>query len=118
LKILRDKQEHVVDVTLDAIKEKVDHSIDEDAADDHPSGKMGVAVADAPEGGALIRAVEPLSPADGELLPGDVVLTVEGKKIDDAKALAKAIAAAPKGKALLLEVERDNKKRWVGVELK
>jgi serine protease Do len=118
LKFLRDKQEHAIDVTLDAIKEKVDHSIDEDAADDHPSGKMGVAVADAPEGGALIRAVEPLSPADGELLPGDVVLTVEGKKIEDAKSLATAITAAPKGKALLLEVVRDNKKRWVGVDLK
>jgi serine protease Do len=118
LKILRDKQEHVVDVMLDAIKEKVDHSIDDDAADEHPSGKMGVAVADAPEGGALVRAVEPLSPADGELLPGDVVLTVDGKKIGNAKALAKTIAAAPKGKALLLEVIRDGKKRWVGVELK
>jgi serine protease Do len=117
LKILRDKQEQLVEVTLDAIKEKNDQSVD-DAIDDHPSGKMGVAIADAPEGGALVRAVEPLSPADGELLPGDVVETVDGKSIANAKALAKSIAAAPKGKALLLEVVRDGKKRWVGVELK
>lgn len=119
LEVVRDKKEKVIDVTLDALKDKAEKAVDDvESETAHPSGRMGVAIADAPEGGALVHAVEPLSPADGELLPGDVIVEVDGAKIADAKALSKKVKEAPAGKALLLKVERDSRTRWVGVELK
>ena len=123
LKVLRAKKERLFDVVLDALKDQAveasDASADPaDPADDKPTSKLGVGFGDAPDGGALIRRVEPMSPADGELVPGDVVIEADGAKIPDADAFRRAIKAAPSGKAALLKVRRHGKVQWVGVELR
>ena len=57
--------------------------------------------------GALVAAVVPDSPAaKSGLLPGDVILSVAGKEIDEFKAVPKTIAETRSGTQVLLEVQR------------
>jgi len=68
------------------------------------------------EGGTLVANVEPDSPAaKAGLKPGDVVVAVNGKPLENVKALARAVADSRPGSALTLEVSRDQKTRSVQV---
>ena len=68
------------------------------------------------EGGSLVANVEPDSPAaKAGLQPGDVVLGVNGKPLENVKALARAVADTRPGATLTLEVSRDQKSRDVQV---
>ena len=68
-------------------------------------GWLGVSVADAPccDDGAEITGVEPGGPADrAGLTSGEVVVTVDGHRVDSAAGLTRAIASiAPKTKVVL-----------------
>jgi serine protease Do len=68
------------------------------------------------EGGSLVANVEPDSPAaKAGLKPGDVVLSLNGKPLENVKALARAVADTRPGTALTLEVSREHKSRDVQV---
>jgi len=84
--------------------------------------------------GALVADVEEGSPADEEGLEagdrtisfqgqqdvpadGDVIISVDGKKLDRHDDLADVISAMPAGKRVRLEVLRDGERRNVNVEL-
>ena len=70
------------------------------------------------EGGALVANVEPDSPAArGGLQPGDVVRAVNGKPLENVKALARAVADSRPGSTLTLEVSRDQANRSLKVLL-
>ena len=65
-------------------------------------------------GASLISSVAPESPAsDAGLRPGDLLLEVEGKRIEGPGRLQSSIEVAPVGKPLALTVERDGKTRQV-----
>ena len=71
-------------------------------------GPMRAALHLATPGGALIAGVEPDSPAShAGLQPGDVITSVNGKRISDPRALAVAVAAVAPGSTALLAVVRD-----------
>ncbi len=68
--------------------------------------------------GALITKITEKGPADGsELKVGDAVLSVNGKRVDDSRGLARMIAdLAPKA-ATALTVFRDGKEREISITL-
>ncbi|MBA2320316.1 MAG: trypsin-like peptidase domain-containing protein [Deltaproteobacteria bacterium] len=86
-------------------------------------GKVGVSLAPVPEriseitgttGGAIVESVVPDSPADGKLLPGDVIVEVNRKPVKDP---ADAAALLGKGTgAALVRVIRDGTSVYVAVE--
>lgn len=71
-------------------------------------GWLGVSVEDAQNGaGVRIASVERDSPAlRGGIRPGDVVLAVNGDKVETARSLIRAVAAAPPGNTVHLTVRR------------
>ncbi len=70
----------------------------------------------AKEGGALIAAVEPKSPAEkAGLKAGDVVLSVGGKPIKDTRDLARNVGMVKPGSKLDLAVWRDGKEKTLTV---
>jgi len=63
-----------------------------------------------------VANVEPDSPAaKAGLKPGDVVLSINGKPLENVKALARAVADTRPGTTLTLEVSREHKSRDVQV---
>lgn len=54
-------------------------------------------------------------PADGVLLPGDRILTVDGDQIDGVTELSAALAARPVGSTFQIGIERDGEKQTVEV---
>lgn len=73
-------------------------------------------VADYPERhgpGVLVQDVEPRSPADGPLSPGDVILEVNGRPFEDPDVLQEAVQEAGIRGDVVLTVERDERRRTV-----
>jgi serine protease Do len=122
VKVLRSGHEQTVNVTLDALKDekaKADNEGGfEGSGPDAPgSHRLGVQVSDAPNGGVVVQRVANDSPADGELKPGDVILEVNHSPIAHAADLAAKVTATHKGEPVLLKVRRDDRVRFVAIEL-
>ena len=68
--------------------------------------------------GALVAGVEPGSPAAlGGIKPGDVIVSLNGEKLDDFKDLPKLVASAKVGSESTLEVERQGETRKLNVKI-
>ncbi len=68
--------------------------------------------------GALIGSVLPDEPAaKGGMKDGDVVLEVNGKKVDDSSALLRAIAAEAPGSKVTMTVWRDGERKTLTIQL-
>ena len=68
--------------------------------------------------GALVRSVQPNSPAaDAGLEQGDVIIGMDGEKFDDSRELRLGIAAEQPGSTLRLAVIRDGDERTIPVRL-
>lgn len=68
--------------------------------------------------GALVRSVQPDSPAaDAGLEQGDVIIGIDGEKLDDSRELRFGIAAEQPGTTLRLAVIRDGDERTIPVQL-
>jgi len=81
-----------------------------------PSQGLGIAMSDAPGGGARVERVEPGSPADGELRPGDVIVEANHGSVDSAEELSKRAQSLHAGQAVLLKVKRNGHTIWVGLQ--
>ncbi|HWS37815.1 MAG TPA: trypsin-like peptidase domain-containing protein [Actinoplanes sp.] len=82
----------------------------------HPA--LGVSVANAENGGALISSVTADSAAaKAELQQGDVVTEVDGKAIDDSDDLVAAVQAGTVGQQMTLTFTRNGEKKTVTVSL-
>jgi PDZ domain-containing protein len=57
--------------------------------------------------GVLVRDVVEGCAADGELYPGDRILTIDGREVDTFREARRAIEAAPSGAALVFELSVD-----------
>ena len=69
-------------------------------------------------GGTLISGVMRGSPADrAGIRPGDVLLSVEGRKVNDPQAMLEAIAALPPGRRASFELRRSKEKLDIKVEV-
>lgn len=81
-------------------------------------GWLGVSVQDTPAGrsGVAIAGVDRAGPAaKSGLRPGDVVIAVNGDRVDSARSLIRAVAAAPPGNTVQLTVRRQNQTLQVPV---
>ncbi|WP_433369942.1 S1C family serine protease [Actinoplanes sp. CA-142083] len=82
----------------------------------HPA--LGVSVADAENGGALVSNVTANSAAaKAGLQQGDVVTAVDGKAIDDSNDLVAAVQAGTVGQKMTIDFTRDGAKKQVTVTL-
>jgi putative serine protease PepD len=82
----------------------------------HPA--LGVSVADAENGGALVSNVTANSAAaKAGLQQGDVITSVDGKAIDDSNDLVAAVQGGTVGQKMALEFTRDGAKKQVTVTL-
>ena len=71
------------------------------------------------ERGALVGDVVPQGPADkAGIKRGDVIVSYDGKKLDDSSALPALVAATPVGKTVSVVVIRDGKSRTVSVDIR
>ena len=68
--------------------------------------------------GALVTEVTPGSPADkAGILRGDVILSVNDRKVDELNDLPKQVAALPVGKVARINVFREGKERLLDVKI-
>jgi len=68
--------------------------------------------------GALVAGVEPGSPASGAgVRPGDVIVSMNGEKLDEYRDLPRLVAAASAGSESTLEVIRDGETVALAVEI-
>jgi serine protease Do len=122
LKVLRNGHEQSFNVTLDSLRDDKSKAGNEGGSDGAGPGgtgshRLGVQVADAPNGGVVVERVANDSPADGELRPGDVILEVNHSPVGHAADLAAKVSATHKGEPVLLKVRRDDRVRFVAIEL-
>jgi serine protease Do len=87
-------------------------SITEVGDEDVPRLKLGEAR------GVLVRNVMPGEPADrGGLKPNDVILALDGTRLDGPRDLQRVVAATPVGKRVHVVLVRDGKETEVEVEI-
>lgn len=67
--------------------------------------------------GVYVVAVMEDVPADGKLKTGDVIVAVDGQKIQEATDLTDYVGAKKAGDTVLLSIERDNTQEEVEIEL-
>jgi len=119
LKVLHDKREHDVDLTLAALKDDGQHEGDApqgpSAGPEERSSGLGIGV-DEQDGRVVVVRVLPNGPADGKLRSGDVVEEVNHQPVVDARDLASKVRAAPADAPVLLRVKRGDQSRYVAVE--
>lgn len=65
--------------------------------------------------GVRVTRVDAGSPAEGRLLPSDLIVAANRVRVSDVKALSDVLAAA--GKTVLLEIRRGDARRFVAVEI-
>ena len=79
---------------------------------------LGVSTADAPRSGALVRAVQPGSPADGAgVTAGDVIRSVNGSAITSSEDLVSTISSLKPGDKARLAIVRNGKTETLTVTL-
>jgi serine protease Do len=94
-----------------------------------PRGRLGVAVQSLDQGlaqsfgldaprGALVSRVEAGTPAaQAGLVPGDVILTLDGESVEDSAALARLVAGKRPGERVVLELQREGRARRLELAL-
>ena len=69
------------------------------------------------QNGILVKAVREGTPAVGKLLPGDVIVSLNGKPVADMQQLRNTVAMTPPGSDIVMSVFRDGKNQDVTVKL-
>ena len=111
-------------ITLPVTLGKLEDEKDPNAAKQAPSSEatpqsssgLGLGIADAEGGGALVRRVAPDGAAAGSLEPGDVIVEVNHQPVKTANDLKNKAMQAGADKPLLLRVTREGATRYVAIE--
>jgi serine protease Do len=119
LKVLRDKQTRDIDVTVGAVPQGPEGVASKQAmppsARAAPSSPLGFAAGNAQGGGAVVQKVAPGGPAEGKLVPGDIVESLNSQHVDGAADLAAKAKAAPPNEPLVLRVRHGGEPRYVAI---
>jgi serine protease Do len=118
--VVRDRQRRDIKATLDNLPEDPTPAAGRaspGAAPERaqPAGKLGVQVSNAPGGGAQIEEID----NDGvrDLVPGDVIVEVNGTPVKDAASLRLATARLKGGTTALLKVRRGKSVQFAAVPI-
>src|SRR5262245_44340542 len=80
------------------------------------SGWIGISIEDLREGGAIVRRVEPNSPAEmAGLREGDVVLEFNREQVIGVQQLTRLVRETPVGRTAEVKIRRDNKEQTLKV---
>lgn len=116
VELLRDKTKRTFDVTLDELKD--DEKSNDPGRRDSPSSKgdapLGLDLSDGDDG-VVVRRVQPDSPSDGVLEPGDVIVEIDRKPVKQASEARSELSTRRTG-AVLLRVKRSGVTRYVAIE--
>ena len=76
-----------------------------------PIGRQGFGIEKPRKGeGIVVHAVKEGSPAEkAGILKGDIIVSLDGKKVEDPYVVAKEIAEEPSGKKVLMKIVREGK---------
>jgi serine protease Do len=111
-------------VTLPVTLGKLEDEKDPNAGKQTPSSEaspqsssgLGLGIADAEGGGALVKRVAPDGAAAGSLEPGDVIVEVNRQPVKTANDLKTKALQAGADKPLLLRVVREGNTRYVAID--
>jgi len=118
VRVLRDKVERSLDVTLDTLKDEPIAGAEQEsqAPEAAATTKLGVELSDAPGGGAVVRRVASNGRAAGSLRPGDVILEVNRVPVAKAEDVSKQVRASAAEGAILLRVRREDRTIFVAID--
>src|SRR5262249_52545841 len=125
LLVLRDGQKKTLEVTLAERHEDGEHANDANRSRDDEPSRYGMKLENLPRGmareldlsgGALVREVQPGSPADlADLQEGDVILSVGSKEVSNAQQCDDALRHQESGARLLVR-STDGSTHWVFIK--
>ena len=119
VEVLRDKVTRVFDVTLDSLKEEEEtQNAPQAPGRGGPAtpSSLGLSLADVPGQGVVVRQIAPNSPAEGTLMPGDVMVEVNRQPVQGAAQAARMLAMVPSGRPILFKVLREGQPTYVAIE--
>lgn len=113
IQLLREGASQKVSATLDKLEDEPEAPTRRAPATPAPKrSHQGLEFEDAKGGGARVTAT---SSAVKGLLPGDVIVELDGQPVADSADLHRRLAAAKGGKAVLAKVRRGEHQRFVGI---
>ena len=119
IEISRSGKRQTLDVALDELKDeaRADKSPSSHGGTEAPAG-LGIEIGEAPnrKGEVIVGRVVPGAPADGHLVPGDVILEVNNVAVHKPEEVAARTKSTPSGSPVLLKVKREGKTRYVAIE--
>jgi serine protease Do len=120
VEVLRSGKRQMIDIALEELKDE------EASADQKPSTRpgasaaagLGIEVAESPnrKGEVVVANVLPGSAADGQLVPGDVIVEVNNAAVHRPEDVVARTKSTPSGSPILLKIKRDGKSRYVAIE--
>ena len=126
LGVLREGERQTLDVTIEPLDEERVASAGGESPEER-AGRLGVAVAALSDeereemgvdNGVVVSEVVPGSPADeAGIVSGDVIVSLNREKIDDAEELAKLVREAPGDESLPVLVQREGAPRFLALTL-
>jgi serine protease Do len=116
LKVLRDKREQSIDVTLDELKEESTAErpapAREGAGTHNPS--LGVNITDT-QAGPTVARVQPGSAAEGQLQTGDIIIEVNRTPVRTVADVTRRLEQSPRDQPVLLKIRRGDHDQFVGI---
>jgi serine protease Do len=116
LVVRRGQETKTLPATLTALDESDKKEASTSRGAQGESSGLGLQVADAEGGGALVRGVLPDGPSAGSIQPGDVIVEADKKPVASANDLRSRVHEAPANKPILLRVKRGDSTRFVAIE--
>jgi serine protease Do len=120
VEVLRGGNRHSIDIGLDELKDdasRADQKPSLRSGTDAPAG-LGIEVGESPnrKGEVVVGNVVPGSAADGQLMPGDVIVEVNHAAVRRPEDVVARAKSTPSGSPVLFKVKRDGKPRYVAIE--
>ncbi|HRD67843.1 MAG TPA: DegQ family serine endoprotease [Candidatus Competibacter sp.] len=123
LTVIRDGKEQEIAVTLGQLPDKDQRELALNDVPDDNSPRLNVAVADLPAGhrnageGVLVQRVGPGAAAEAGVRPGDILLSLNNQKIENAAHLRELVKELPRGKRVPLLVKRGDGALYLAVQI-
>jgi serine protease Do len=120
LEVVRNGKRENIEVSLDELKDENPRADQRPATrpgTNAPAG-LGIEVGESPShrGEVVVGRVVPGSPAEGQLVPGDVIVEVNRTPVHKPEDVVTRAKETPPGNAVLFKVRREGKSRYVAVE--